>query len=260
MELVTRQIRGALAVNPDAAIAIRLHVNAPAWWNAANPDEITRYADGPVADIPMCGLHRLLENDLERTPRASMASLKWRQEAGDKLREFCQRLAPTPEGQRVYSIHPCSGVYHEWHYWGFIEHDPDTGIRMTEFFRQWLTGKYKTDAALQAAWANPTVRLSSAAVPGVAERRAISDGLFRDPTKERQVSDYFECQHLTVADSIIHFCRTAKESWNRPLVTGVFYGYFFVLFGRPQTGGHLALQKVLESPWVDYLSAPLAYG
>jgi len=260
MELVTRQIRGALAVNPDAAIAIRLHVNAPAWWNAANPDEITRYADGPVADIPMRGLHRLLENDLERTPRASMASLKWRAEAGDKLREFCERLAPTPEGQRVYSIHPCSGVYHEWHYWGFIEHDPDTGIRMTEFFRQWLTEKYKSDAALQAAWASPMVRLSTAAVPGVAERRAISDGLFRDPTKERQVSDYFECQHLTVADSIIHFCRTAKESWNRPLVTGVFYGYFFVLFGRPQTGGHLALQKVLESPWVDYLSAPLAYG
>ncbi len=260
MELVHRQIRGVLAVNPQAAISIRLHVNAPAWWNKANPDEITQYANGPVADIPMRGLQRLLENDLERTPRASMASLKWRVEAGEKTREFCQRLAPTPEGASVYAIHPCNGVYHEWHYWGFIEHDPDTGARMTEFFRQWLTDKYKTDAALQAAWNNPSVRLATAAVPGVAERRAISDGLFRDPVKERQVSDYFECHHLSITDSIIHFCRIAKQSWNRPLVTGVFYGYFFVLFGRQQTGGHLQLQKVLDSPWVDYLSAPIAYG
>ncbi len=75
-----------------------------------------------------------------------------------------------------------------------------------------------------------------------AQRRAISDGLFRDPAKERQVSDYFECAApVSVADSIIHFCRIAKESWNRPLVTGVFYGYFFVLFGRPQTAATLAV-------------------
>ena len=260
MDLVRRQIRGVLDVNPDAAIAIRLHVNAPPWWNAAHPDEITRFADGPVADIRMRGLHRPLENDLERVPRASMASLKWRAEAGEKLAEFCRRLAPTPEGRQVYSIHPCSGVFHEWHYWGFIEHDPDTGPRMTDFFRAWLADKYKSDAALQAAWKMPAVRRATASVPGTAERRVTSDGLFRDPAKERQVSDYFECQHLAVADSIIHFCRVAKESWNRPLVTGVFYGYFFVLFGRPQTGGHLQLQRVLQSPWVDYLSAPQAYG
>lgn len=260
MDLVRRQIRGVLDVNPNAAISIRLHVNAPAWWNAANPDEITQFADGPVADIPVRGLHRLLEHDLDRVPRASMASLKWRGEAGEKVREFCRRLADTAEGASVYGIHPACGVYHEWHYWGFIQHDPDTGPCMTRFFRDWLTARYKTDAALRIAWNNPSVTLASAKVPDTAQRRAISDGLFRDPQRERRVSDYYECQHLTVADSIIHFCRVAKESWNRPLVTGVFYGYFFVLFGRPQTGGHLALQRVLNSPWVDYLSAPQAYG
>jgi hypothetical protein len=260
MTLVRRQLRGVLDVNPGAAISIRLHVNAPAWWNAANPAEITQFADGPVADIPVRGLHRLLEHDLDRVPRASMASLKWRSDAGDKVREFCHRLADTAEGASVYGIHPACGVYHEWHYWGFIQHDPDTGPCMTKFFRAWLTEKYKTDAALRAVWNDPSATLGTAMVPTTAQRRAISDGLFRDPQKERHVSDYYECQHLTVADSIIHFCRIAKESWNRPLVTGVFYGYFFVLFGRPQTGGHLALQRVLNSPWVDYLSAPQAYG
>lgn len=260
MELVRRQLRGVLDVNPNAPISIRLHVNAPPWWNADNPDELTQYSDGPVADIPLRGLQRPLENDLERVPRASMASMKWRIEAGEITKEFCRRLCVMPEGLNVYGIHPASGVFHEWHYWGFIKYDPDTGIAMTRYFREWLTQKYKTDATLQAAWNDPSARLVTATVPSSAERRAISDGIFRDPQKEKRISDYFECQHLTVADSIIHFCRIAKESWNRPLVTGVFYGYFFILFGRPQTGGHLQLQKVLNSPWVDYLSAPQAYS
>lgn len=260
MELVRRQLRGVLDVNPKAAISIRLHVNAPPWWNADNPGEITHYADGPVADIPLRGLQRPLENDLERVPRASMASLKWRSEAGEKTLEFCARLCVMPEGRSVYGIHPACGVFHEWHYWGFIKYDPDTGPCMTQAFRAWLTEKYRDDTALQTAWNDPNARLATASVPGTAQRRATSDGLFRDPQKERQVSDYFECHHLMVADSIIHFCRIAKQSWNRPLVTGVFYGYFFILFGRPQTGGHLQLQRVLNSPWVDYLSAPQAYS
>ena len=260
MELVRRQIRGVLDVNPKAAISIRLHVNAPPWWNTDNPDKMTQYADGPVADIPLRGLQRPLENDLERVPRASMASIKWRAEAGEITREFCRRLCVTPEGKSIYGIHPSSGVFHEWHYWGFIKYDPDTGAAMTRFFREWLTDKYKSDAALQTAWNDPAARLATASVPSTAERRATSDGLFRDPQKEKRISDYFECQHLTVADSIIHFCRAVKESWNRPVVTGVFYGYFFILFGRPQTGGHLQLQKVLTSPWVDYFSAPQAYS
>jgi hypothetical protein len=62
-----------------------------------------------------------------------------------------------------------------------------------------------------------------------------------------------------VADAILHFCRIVKESWPRPLVTGTFYGYFFACFGRDQAGGHLELERVLRSPFVDYLSAPSAY-
>jgi len=162
MELVRRQLRGVLDVNPQAAISIRLHVNAPPWWNADNPDELTQYADGPVADIPVRGLHRPLEHDLDRTPRASLASRKWRTEAGNKLAEFCSRLADTEEGASVYGIHPACGVYHEWHYWGFIEHDPDTGPCMTRYFREWLTEKYKSNEGLRAAWRmrrRPTWRL-----------------------------------------------------------------------------------------------------
>jgi hypothetical protein len=85
------------------------------------------------------------------------------------------------------------------------------------------------------------------------------DGVFRDPQQEMQVIDYYRCQHECVADNIILFARAVKESWPRPIVTGTFYGYFFATFGRDAAGGHLEVGRVLDSPFVDYLSAPAAY-
>jgi hypothetical protein len=128
----------------------------------------------------------------------------------------------------------------------------------------WLREKdLKFRVALVRPWSGPPIPArptASAAVPLMAERVHTEYGIFRDPAKERKVADYFRCQQEAVADDIILFCRTAKESWGRPLVTGVFYGYFFFLFGRQQTGGHLEIQRVLASPWVDYLSAPQTYA
>ena len=259
IDLVRRQIRGVLAVCPDAAIMIRLHVNSPPWWNQQNPDELVRYADGPVADIQPWGMVRPLEGDLERTPRHSLASLKWRRDSGAVVAQLCHELARTPEGNHLVSLQLAAGVFHEWHYYGFIDHEPDTGVAMTAYFRRWLQAKYPDDAALRTAWNNPQVTLESADVPGVVEREHTTDGYFRDPTKERQVIDYYECQHLSVQESAEHFCRIAKENWPRPIVTGVFYGYYFTLFGRMAAGGHLQVQRMLDSPWIDFLSGPQSY-
>jgi hypothetical protein len=130
---------------------------------------------------------------------------------------------------------------------------------MQAHFREWLVAKYGSDQALQRAWKNPQVTLQTASVPSLSERRHTGYGLFRDPQQERAVIDYYLCQHELVADDIIYFCKIAKEAWPRPLITGTFYGYYFSVFGRDATGGHLALQKVLASPWVDYLSGPNVY-
>ena len=101
--------------------------------------------------------------------------------------------------------------------------------------------------------------LATAEVPGLDARREMGDGGFRSPATQQRVVDYYRCQHETVAEAILHFCRIVKQSWPRPLVTGTFYGYFFSCFGRDQAGGHLELERLLQSPLVDYLSAPSAY-
>jgi hypothetical protein len=259
LELVRRQIRGVLDVCPDAAIMIRLHVNSPPWWSEQHPDELVQYADGPVEQIHPWGMVRPLEGDLERTPRHSMASLRWRQDSGAIVARLCRELARTPEGNHVVAFHLAAGVFHEWHYYGFIDHEPDTGAAMTAYFRNWLRTKYRNDNALRTAWNDAGVTLDLAAVPGMPEREQTSDGYFRDPQRERRIIDYFECHQLSVQESAESFCRIVKEQWPRPVLTGAFYGYYFTLFGRMATGGHLQIQRMLDSPWIDFLSGPQSY-
>lgn len=257
--LAQKQVRGVLDVCPEASVVIRVHVNAPFWWNEANPDKCTQYADGPRVDRPYGAPFNNEDGDTERALRASLASAKWRAESGEKLKEFCRRMAATPEGNSVIGLHISGGIYGEWHYWGFIPHDPDTGPAMTHYFRTWLTKKYKTNKALQAAWNSKTFTLANATVPGTDERNHTTAGIFHDPQKEQRVIDYFEAQQEVVAEDIEYFCKIAKDYWPRKLIVGVFYGYFHMTFCRQATGGHLFVERIMDCPYIDYLSAPQSY-
>jgi len=244
IEPARRQIRGVLDACPGGAVVLRWHLNAPSWWAERRPEELTRYANGEFETIERHVPPRALMDDLRRTPRVSLASKPWREMATAKTIELLQKLAATPEGNALAGIHVACGVYGEWHYWGFMNNEPDTSAPMQAHFDAYRKGLGK-----------PPVR-----VPGVEERKALDDGIFRDPQKRADVIDYYHCQQELVADNILHFCQVVKKTWPRKILTGTFYGYFFSMFERQATGGHLCLPRILASPDVDYLSAPQAYG
>ncbi len=244
LTLARRQIRGILEQCPDAAVVIRWHLNAPRWWTAERPEEWTRYAGAELEQQDRTQPVRILMDDLKRLPRVSLASTAWREMATQKTAEFLRALAATPEGNAVAGIHVACGVYGEWHYWGFMRNEPDVSAPMQRHFDEWRRAHGRAPAP----------------VPDAASRAALDDGIFRDPRKREPVIDYYKAQQELVADLVLHFCRTVKANWPRPLLTGAFYGYFFSLFNRSATGGHLCLQKVLAAPEIDYLSAPQAYG
>ncbi|MEO6759530.1 MAG: hypothetical protein ABIO24_08760, partial [Saprospiraceae bacterium] len=149
MALARRQIRGVVDACPNGAVVLRLHVNAPFWWNRTHPEECVQYADGPNQDLPVGLPFNYEDGDVVRANRASLASERWRQEAGTKLREFCRRLSRTPEGKAVIGLHISGGVYGEWHPWGFIKQEPDVSAPMQVAFRKWLKIKYHSDENLQ---------------------------------------------------------------------------------------------------------------
>ena len=254
-----RQVKGLLDVCPDAAVVIRVHVNAPFWWNEANPEECVKFANGPIDSRSYGPPFNNEDGDTDRSLRASLASLKWRKESGDKLAEFCKRMAETPEGKSVIGIHVSGGVYGEWHNWGFIDNDPDSSPAMTSYFKTWLQHKYLTTKALQKAWNSNRFSLENASIPDTAERNFTNDGIFRNPEKEQRVIDYYTAQHEVVAEDIEYFTSLVKKNWPRPLIVGVFYGYFHMTFCRQAAGGHLFIERILNCPTVDYLSAPQSY-
>lgn len=255
-----RQLRGVIAKCPDAAVMFRLHCNPPFWWLEQHPEEWVRFADvevQPFAFRP--ATDRYLENDLLPEPRNSFASEKWLDLMGTMLKKFCQELAKHPEADHLMGIQIANGLFGENHYWAFVNHDPDVSEPMQKYFRSWLKEKYKDDATLRKAWHHNEVSLATAKVPGV-ERHNTTAGIFRDPMKEQRIADYIECQHTAVTRSINHFAKIVKENWPREILVGTFYGYYFSLFGRQASGGHLREQDVLTSPYIDFMCAPQAYN
>jgi hypothetical protein len=259
IEKVQHQIRGLLDVCPDAGVVLRVHVNAPYWWNEENKDECTLYGDGPVDNRNYGPPFNNEDGDIDRPLRASLASMKWRSESGQRLVEFCRRMSKTREGNSLIGIHVSGGIYGEWHYWGFINHDPDLGIPMTNYFRDWLKTKYKNNDALQKSWATKDYTIDNATVPSSTERNTTTDSIFRDPAKEQRIIDYFTAQQQVVTEDIEYFCKIVKDNWPRKLIVGVFYGYFHMTFCRQASGGHLFVERILNCPYIDYLAAPQSY-
>jgi hypothetical protein len=259
IDTAQKQLRGVLDVCPGAAVFIRFHVNPPKWWQQKYPEENTVYADTlPMPDIDW-GLQRIIEDDEENPTRHSLASVRWKEEATKKLIDFLNLLKAIPEGGALAGIQVAGGVYGEWHYWGFINNEPDMSQPMVQYFRGWLKEKYKTNRTLQVAWRNKNITLATAGIPSLRDRQHTEAGIFRLPAAERNVIDYYEAQHQVVADDIIHFCKTVKDNWPRPIITGAFYGYYYAVFGRETAGGHLQLQRILNSSYVDYISGPGTY-
>lgn len=259
MAKAQRQIQGVLDVCPNAAVFVRFHVNSPFWWNEMHPEECTVYANGPVDNRRYGPPFNNEDGDIGRARRASLASVRWRTEAGEKLREFCVRLAKTKQGKAVAGLHIAGGVYGEWHYWGFMEHEPDTGPAMTAYFRQWLFKRYTTSTNLQNAWKSTRYSLETATIPDTTERNFNSDGVFRDPLVEQRVADYYRAQQEVVVEDIEFFVKIAKSNWPRPLIIGVFYGYFHSIFSRQAAGGHILIERIMDNPNIDYLAAPQSY-
>lgn len=259
LDIAKKQIKGITDVDPNAGVFFRFHVNPPKWWIAKHPEENVVYDGEEPSPDQNIGLSRILEADPRNPVRPSMASENWRKASGEKLAKFCKEFSQTEEGNNLIGIQVAYGVYGEWHQWGITRYEGDFSPLMKVHFSDWLKSKYTTNENLQAAWGNPNVTFENIEIPDTEARELLSEGVFRHPVKERNVIDYYDCHNEIVADNIIYFSKIVKESWPREIITGTFHGYFFSVFGRQAAGGHLAVQKVLQSEFVDYLSGPQAY-
>ncbi len=231
----------ALQNAPDALFLPHVYVTAPVWWQEAHPEEMCGYHDGG-------------------TGPQSFASELWRDEIGDDLVRLIRHLREAPYADRIIGLVICSGYSAEWQSWGLWQNKfVDYSGPGVEAWREWLTERYGTDAALREAWRQADVSLTTATPPAAERRTASSYLMLRDPVGDRDILDYLTFLNELTADSILHFARLAKQASAARLLIGTYYGYLTQHHFHQAESSHCGIESVLASPDIDFLMSPPLY-
>jgi hypothetical protein len=239
-----KQIDDTLKANPDGLLLLRVGVTWPyQWWLDKHPEELTLYDDG-------------------KRQTTSVHSPIWRADAARCLELFVAHLE-AKYGDHIFGYMPTGHNTGEWFYdrsWdgrlGGFE------IPARDGFQRYLKAKYGSDETLRSAWHDPDITFDAVEVPTLRERTHSKAGAFRDPLVEQKTIDFFEFQNEDMVEAVELMCKAIKTAAPDKLAVP-FFGYHFELgtlpYG-PQMGGHLALRRLLKSPYVDVVCSPVSYG
>ncbi len=264
---IRKQLAGILKINPDAKLVVRINVSAPKWWLKQNPNEICKVTN----DSTNKKLFREKmgtngygwppndnnKNIFSGNTAESLASEKYKEFAYKYLKLFLQELEKTPEGDRIIGLHIGGGVYGEWHYYGIYD-EPDASEPMRKKFIAFATEKYTTIDRINTVWKTNFKNTTEITVPSYSRRYLKTDGDFRDPKRDMYVIDYYECQQKTVGQLVNGLAKLTKETWSRPVITGVFYGYFYGQWTVGSQSSQADIQTIFKSPYIDYFAGPFA--
>lgn len=219
------QIDAILKENPRALLLPRFGVGyVPDWWAKQNPEEMMLYDNGERGYV-------------------SMASEKWRVEAGDALRQLVNHLE-SRYGDHIVGYHPCGQNTGEWFYnrvWDGLL--PSFEKPMETAFRRYLRDR-------------------NATLPTAEQRKAKGKGVFLHPITQRRLVRFWRFQQEVMVEPLEQFARIIKEETDGRKLVVLFYGYTFELSGLPGgavVSGHLALERLLNCPYVDILCSPISY-
>ncbi|HPD16787.1 MAG TPA: hypothetical protein PLE19_17710 [Planctomycetota bacterium] len=225
-------------------IRVRLGLLAP-WFAQAYPSEVHKGGDLSVCNI---------------------ASSVWCEKVCGLVRDFVAWLKTTRWAPRIIGFMLNAGSTEEWL---IFDTDETTrgryhGVYPREF-RAWLRRTYADEAALRAAWNDPKAAFDTATCPtGHLRKGSHIWGPFslRDPAVERPAIDYYRFLNTTLADHLIAVCRAAKEAAGTPILCGGFHSYLWWetgVYSYIQEYGHGLIQRLKDSPWVDFVSDITSY-
>ncbi|MBN2307765.1 MAG: hypothetical protein JXR94_02270, partial [Candidatus Hydrogenedentes bacterium] len=243
-EPVDTKIIADLDYNPDVFMLPIVWCAPPLWWQDAYPDDIARFNDGTS-----WGYYR---------GTASFASEQWRRDAAAALTAFVEHVESMPYASRVLGYWVIGGVSAEWQGWGchassVHNHLMDYSAPAQEAFRAFLLAKYGGAPGDYA----------DVAVPALDERLGRELGVFRDPATAQRAIDYTEFYSESMVDALLHCAHAAKTAVGRKKIVGAYFGYsleYTNMSWALQMSGHNRLRKALDSPDLDFFSAPPSYA
>ena len=239
--------------DPEARLVFEIAcTRLPEWWMEAHPEECVVYLNPEGSDITT-------EQIVGHHTAPSFASELYKSELADFLKALVTHVESQPWGKRVFAYRNDNGVYLEWHHWGMNGYAPDVSAPMQRHFTEFLKERYGTDQALQKAWGREDVTLDSAKLADFAQRTSTSAGNYSDAVKDAQTIDSVRCVIDAIGDFLLQMNHVIKEACGRRCLVGNYYGYFFGVI-YPACGWQLQLERMLNSPDVDFNCQPPPYG
>lgn len=238
-----------MAANNDALVMVNIGMFAPKWWLEQNPGhEATAYN----------GIDYIGMSDV------SLASEKFREEAGQVLRDLIRHMKQQSYYNRVFGLKISGGQTYEWFCWGTGPNQgPDYSQVSQDGFRTYLRKKYETVEALREAWGDETVTFENASAPGWLERGESDNVIMGNIGQKvpRQKVDWNLWLNEASADSFLYYCQIAKEETDNQLIVGGYNGYLWTSNSYDSQGmAHTAMDRVLDSEYVDWIASPVAYN
>lgn len=282
--LTDRVLEEVFRDNPDIFYIPRVKLNVPIDWCYENPEEVFVYYEGPDTVEEIRSLVGTLKQDyigyeapggyytantyVDKRPnvggliaRQSFSSKKWLEDAREALIRLMDRLEQSPYGDRILGYHIAYGASGESVLWGRAsERYGDYGIANRKAFYRWGIQKYGSREKLADAWMQPNICEDCVKLPSPQERYAVRDTVerfFRQGKEQQICTDFDEFISKVNADGIEFFAKTVKDK-SQDFLVGVFYGYFMHVDNAAYTG-HLAMEQLLNSPYVDFFAAPKSY-
>ena len=181
--LFCEEAEALLRAVPDAYIIPRIGLHPTPQWCEENPDETLTYSDG--IKKPM---HLYTESyEADYPAMYSLASQKWREDAGRALSDTIDRISALPYSDRIIGYFFAAGGTSEWYYITPTEYTKksaklDTGGFRKDFidldgvygdlspafrksFSSYLRRVYGTNEALREAWGDPTADIDNPSIP-----------------------------------------------------------------------------------------------
>ena len=249
-------ISRTVASAPDALIWFDWQLYMPKEWCDKYPEEMIKLENGL----------KWLKHSPGQILQPSYASLLWKKDAGDVLRNTLLRLKASQWADRIIMLRSSYGNAGEWNHWGYKSKQfVDFSIPMQRAFGVWLKRKYKTVERLRTAWADPKVSFNSLSlVPNSKQRMAKDDSILYHSGPESQPAvDYYTFFQQFTVETIEYFAKIVKNISVDKLLAGAYYGYYLGHINNTpyhlQDSGHYGLNYYLKSKYLDFLSGPYPY-
>jgi len=257
LKAVDQQIRQVLRFHPQAKLLIPL--NCRINYARNNPSQAVTLSNG---------------NKLMYT----FSSEQYLQETISGGERIIHHMLQSDYASAIAGFIITTGAGGETMFWGYGYNKfrtPREKLELGDFsepaqaaFREFLRKRYNDNVKkLRAAWKNDQIDFDTAQL-NIEELRRQDHFNFRDPAKGTMAMDYWDFHSDSVAESVIRIAQAFKKASHGKSLIGCWGFYSFSIYpaigltlpgGLHHIGG-MSLDKILESPDVDFLACIQGYS